>query len=375
MKVTLRTKKLSNGNESIYLDITDKGERRYEYLRLYLVPEVDATAKRLNANAMKKANEIRNKFILGQNKPKAKGKDSDSIAITLMEWYDEYERHMLQDRNISVAVKDHLHLLRPILEGFLKEKRLKYIKLKAFGRKEVLGFINYMKDWKAEKREKLSQGTMVTYQQRFIALFNAAIEEGLIDRNPFNLIDDKERIQKYIANKEALTMDEVEKFANVTPGKEEDAEVQRAFLFGCLTGLRLSDIRDLEWKDIKLFDDYSAIIKEQVKTGIMVNVPICETAKQYMPEMGEDKNVFHLPKKTGTRLGLIRLVKASGIEKDVTFHTSRHTFASLTFAATSDIATTSRLLGHTSVATTELYADVAMDAKVTAISKLTGLFD
>ena len=52
MKVTLRTKKLSNGNESIYLDITDNGERRYEYLRLYLVPEVDATAKRLNANAM-----------------------------------------------------------------------------------------------------------------------------------------------------------------------------------------------------------------------------------------------------------------------------------------------------------------------------------
>ena len=124
-----------------------------------------------------------------------------------------------------------------------------------------------------------------------------------------------------------------------------------------------------------MFDDYSAIIKEQVKTGIMVNVPICETAKHYMPEKQDDNKVFHLPEKTGTRLGLIRLVKASGIEKDVTFHTSRHTFASLTFAATSDIATTSRLLGHTSVATTELYADVAMDAKVTAISKLTGLFD
>lgn len=169
-------------------------------------------------------------------------------------------------------------------------------------------------------------------------------------------------------------MDEVEKFANVIPGKEEDAEVQRAFLFGCLTGLRLSDIRDLKWTDIKELDDHTAIIKQQVKTGIMVNVPICETAKQYMPEKGDDKNVFHLPERTGTRLGLIRLVKASGIEKDVTFHTSRHTFASLTFAATSDIATTSRLLGHTSVATTECYADVAMDAKIEAISKFSGLF-
>ena len=55
MKVTLRTKPLSNGSKSIYLDIYENGKRKYEYLRLYLIPELDERAKRINANALKKA--------------------------------------------------------------------------------------------------------------------------------------------------------------------------------------------------------------------------------------------------------------------------------------------------------------------------------
>ena len=69
-----------------------------------------------------------------------------------------------------------------------------------------------------------------------------------------------------------------------------------------------------------------------------------------------------------------RIIEASGIDKPVTFHTSRHTFATLTFASGSDLATVSRLLGHTSVATTEIYADVLMDSKVKAINSISDMF-
>jgi len=164
------------------------------------------------------------------------------------------------------------------------------------------------------------------------------------------------------------------KFANVTPCKSEDAEVQRAFLFACLTGLRLSDIRDLEWNDIKYFDNHKAIIKDQVKTGVLINVPLCQTSLQYLPERVGDNMVFHLPPRTGTQLGLKRLIEATDIEKHVTFHTSRHTFASLSYEAGTDLKTVSQLLGHTSVVTTELYTDVQMSAKVDAISRMKGLF-
>lgn len=371
MKVTIRTKKLSNDNQSIYLDIYDNGKRRYEYLGLYLVPEKDDHAKRINTNAMAKAQEMRSKYVLG----KYQHKETCTKSMTLMDWYDEYTRHMTEDRDVSKSVIDQIHLLRKVLEGFLKKQRMKRITLTDFGRKEVLAFLMYMRNWKAEKRKHLSQGTMVTYQQRLIAVFNAAVSEGYLECNPFNRIEKKERIGKYIADKQALTIDEVEKLTSVMPCKPEDAEVQRAFLFACLTGLRLSDIIDLKWTDIKEIDGRSIIIREQIKTGVLVNVPICETAKQYLPQKREVTHVFHLPGRTGLRLGLLRLVAAAGIEKAVTFHTSRHTFASLTFAATSDIATTSRLLGHTSVINTEVYAEVPMDARLDAINKMSGLFD
>ena len=93
MKVTLRTKPLSNGTQSLYLDVYDKGKRKYEYLKLYLVPEVDANAKRENANAMKRANELKAQYVLGKYKPEIhQGK-----CPTLMDWLDTYYIYTPQD--------------------------------------------------------------------------------------------------------------------------------------------------------------------------------------------------------------------------------------------------------------------------------------
>ena len=370
MKVTLRTKPLSNGSKSIYLDIYENGKRKYEYLHLYLVPEVDEKTKRINANAMKKAEEIKALYVLGKHKLKEKS----STSLTLIEWFDQYEKQMREVRNVSKAVKGLIHLLRPILEGYLTKSRKKNIKIDEFGRNEVLGFLTYMRNWKAEKRVKLSQGTMATYQQRLIAVFNAAIKEGYITTNPFELIENHERIQKGRPKSISLSIDEIEKISHIVPGKEEDAQVQRAFLFGCFTGMRISDIKDLLWSDIKVIDGKKVIIKKQVKTDLLVTVPLCEKALNYLPSKREDEYVFHLPQMTGLQLGLHRIIKASGIEKPITFHTSRHTFATLTFASGSDLVTVSRLLGHTCVSTTEIYADVMMDSKVKAIQSISDIF-
>jgi integrase len=215
---------------------------------------------------------------------------------------------------------------------------------------------------------------MVAYQQRFVAVFNAAITEGHIKVNPFDLIKKNERIAKVRSTKDSLTMDEVERIADVVPVKKEDAEVQRAFLFACFAGIRISDIRELKWTDIKEMGEYKAIVKIQVKTDELVTVPLCKKAMEYLPDQREDEYVFHLPLKTGLRLGLKRIIDAAGIDSPTTFHTSRHTFATLTFASGSDLATVSRLLGHSSVATTEIYADVLMESKVKAMKGISDLF-
>ena len=63
MTITLRERQLESGNKTLYLDIYDKGERKNLYLDLYLIPEVDNAAKRINAGTMKKAREMRSQFL------------------------------------------------------------------------------------------------------------------------------------------------------------------------------------------------------------------------------------------------------------------------------------------------------------------------
>ena len=68
------------------------------------------------------------------------------------------------------------------------------------------------------------------------------------------------------------------------------------------------------------------------------------------------------------------MAKRAGINIRVSFHTGRHSFATLTLAATNDIATVSELLGHSSVATTQIYAEVLMEDKIAAVNKLNSIF-
>lgn len=68
------------------------------------------------------------------------------------------------------------------------------------------------------------------------------------------------------------------------------------------------------------------------------------------------------------------MAKRANIGKTVSFHTSRHTFATMTLTAGGDIYTTSKLLGHSNIHTTEIYADVVMDKKVDAVNLMTGIF-
>src|SRR5574344_3089286 len=103
MKITLRERERANGNKSLYLDIYYEGNRKVEQLGLYLVPEVDAEAKKVNKNAIKRANAIRADYILHPEKinmKKGKKNDVNPSAFpnitTLPDWLVQYSALMLQ---------------------------------------------------------------------------------------------------------------------------------------------------------------------------------------------------------------------------------------------------------------------------------------
>lgn len=205
---------------------------------------------------------------------------------------------------------------------------------------------------------------------------NRAVRDGLLKKNPFYALGKYEVYQQSAPNRMYLTKEEVERFLAVeTDGKE----VQRAFAFACFTGLRKGDIIKLKWGNICTQGDSVYIIIKQQKTVEQIVIPLGKKAQQYMPIKPNGAkltdSVFHLPTNNTIRCSVDWITRKAGITKDICFHTSRHTFATLTLLACKDIQMVSQLLGHKSVLTTQIYAEVQMVSKVEAVNTLNGNFD
>ena len=110
-----------------------------------------------------------------------------------------------------------------------------------------------------------------------------AVRDGLIEQNPFLLLEAKEKPQKRVAEREFLTIEEIKKVMN-TPCRYE--LVKKAFLFSCFTGLRYSDMKALNWSEIhKAADGKTEYIDHiQVKTKDRVTIPLSEETKKWMPK-------------------------------------------------------------------------------------------
>lgn len=158
-----------------------------------------------------------------------------------------------------------------------------------------------------------------------------AVREGIIDSNPFALLDKKDKPQKRIAEKEFLTIEEIQKTID-TPCRYEI--VKKAFLFCCFTGLRYSDMKCLKWSEIRTAPDgISQYIDHiQVKTKDRVTIPVSDETRRWMPERIEGVDtIFHELKITQetARVVLTEWMKDAGIAKHITFHCSRHTAATI----------------------------------------------
>ena len=113
------------------------------------------------------------------------------------------------------------------------------------------------------------------------------------------------------------------------------------------------------------------------KTQKTLYLPLSNEALKWMPERGEAKDtdkVFHLPNQTYINMVLKVWAANSGIAKTVTFHTARHTFATMMLTLGADIYTTSKLLGHTQVKTTQIYAKIVDKKKDEAVNLTDGIF-
>ena len=209
------------------------------------------------------------------------------------------------------------------------------------------------------KAGTLSQNTASTY----FSIFKAALKQAFIDGYlTVDLSAKIKGIQDQESRREYLSIDELNTLA-VTPCERD--VLKRAALFSALTGLRHCDIQKLRWQEINTDGNQAKLHFTQQKTKGVEYTPISEQALQLCGEPGTPEQfVFEdLPDPSWISRPLKQWVEAAGIKKKITFHCFRHTFATLQLSNGTDIYTVSKMLGHTNVKTTQIYAKVVDEKK------------
>ena len=346
--VRIREKRLNDGNVSLYLDMYYRGVRKKEGLKLYLVPETDAAAKLQNRNTRKLAEQIKAQRILDiQEKGLVNWEDVKKARMTLSAWVAKYTAEenglssasMRSKRNAQARVEEYLlYIGKPSLA--LKEVDKDFCK----------GFIAFLK--------------------------TCTFNQGLIDRNPFKLLETKEKPQKLNAMREFLTIEELRALIAI-PCRYDI--VKKAFLFSCFTGLRYSDMKALKWSEIHKATDGKTLYIEhqQVKTKNTVTIPLSNEALKWMPRKSKDDDrVFHQLRITSTTVEVVlgEWMQEAGIQKHITYHCSRHTAATLLLTLGADLYTVSKILGHRSIRMTEVYAKIVDKKKIETMNLVNNMF-
>jgi site-specific recombinase XerD len=255
--------------------------------------------------------------------------------------------------------KDFLREKYPIYEDSIKPEHLNKEMMKSF--------VEYLQS------RSVGEGAKGVYQ-RFKKVIHYAIEKEIMAKNPCKDVPCK--VDEQILRKDILSLEEIQLLANCHY-QHENPNVRRAFLFCLLCGLRFCDVKDLTFKNV----DYSnRLLKfEQTKTkggsaksGVVI--PLNDGLFALIgnpPENGNrDTLIFPLPSYNSCRKSLTRWVKRAGINKHITWHCARHSFAVNILNNGANIKTVADILGHSGLKHTEKYTRAVDKLKEDAINSL-----
>jgi len=364
MGVHLRKKKIANGKESLYLDFYPaiKGENgkltRREYLLRYIYENAKTPEQKLhNKENMVFAEGLKNrreKEILNEQDGlfNTKNKKRDFI---------EFFQSLCDKRKESEGNYGNWKSALKYLKAFTSEN-CKMGDLTEMFCNDFKEYLLHANRLNTVKGLKLSQNSALSYFNKFRCAINEAFDARLINENPLRHI---KGIKQKESKREFLTQEELQLLAKT----ECDLDaLKKAALFSALTGLRWSDIESLTWGDIQITDGSYFLHIFQKKTDDLIMHPINETSVKMLGERFQpSEKVFEGLKYSDSNNDKIkRWVLRAGINKKITLHNFRHTYATLLLNKGVDIFTVSKMLGHKNITTTMIYAKVLTETKVNA---------
>ena len=358
MQIKVRHKKLRDGRrETVYLDYYDHGRRWLEYLGLYL------TGKKANRDTDKETLKLAEQIAAKRRIELAAEQEGFAVQAKQRADFIDYCRKLGESKrspNTRVVWRNAVGHLETFTRGPIQFGRLNHSLLQSL---------------KEHLLARVSQNSALVYLARIKTACRQAVKDGILSRNPALDVS----IKKHPARRQFLTLEELEKLA-ATPCSNQDTKA--AFLFSAFSGLRYSDVKSLTWGQVKGTNGTSFLEYSQEKTGEPETLPLSAEAAAILegqkdarvsPRIKSHVNgdaVFKLGAQQTIDKAIRRWVKRAGVEKKISFHNARHTFATLSLTNGVDIYTVSKLLGHKSLETTEIYAKVIDEKKRQAVGML-----
>lgn len=271
-------------------------------------------------------------------------KKNRPVNVTFPVFAKEYVTH--SDRREST--KENLYTTITVLQEFRPGLDFKDITY------------TFLKDFEAYLREKGNGvNTVAKHLRQLRTLVNEAINQGYIhaDAYPFR----KYKIKQEKGRHEFLTPDELRKLENLEINDRKLRHVLDAFLFCCYVGLRFSDFCQLTPANFIKVNGKRWLHFKSIKTGIELRLPLHLLFEGKALAILDKYNIAEfasLGSNSEVNKCLAQITMMARIKKHVTYHTARHTCATLLIHQGVPITTVQKLLGHTSVKTTEIYSEI-----------------
>lgn len=370
MGVTLREKKLKNGKISLYLDyypaivnpVTGKKSRR-EFLKLYLY---DKPKGELEKRHNKETKTLANK-IEGERGLQVQNEEYDVFnKVHKAKDFLQYFKDLTQEKCVSLGNYGNWFSAYNHLENFTNGS----CKMGDIDERFCNDFKKYLltaNKVNTKTNKKISNNSAVSYFRKFRSAVKQAFEERYLNNNPLDRVKGIKEVQ---TTRQFLTTEEVSTLAKL---EFEIPISKQAAIFSAMSGLRFGDMKKLIWSDIQYSKDkgWFIYIKNE-KTGSPDFHPLSNQAVQWLGEKGEQKEkVFIGLKYSGhTNKKIQKWVNYAGIDKKISFHNFRHTYATVLLNNGVDIAAVSKLMNHKNIMTTMIYAKVMDKTKIAAANKI-----
>jgi integrase len=300
--------------------------------------------------------------IISPGAIKARYLGEDDQRKTLLELIEYHNANMVSV--LKAGTMKNYYTTEKYLNKFLTQKpRVNDIYLKQLNYRFILDFEQFLRNYKPKKgRRTLTNNGVMKHLERFKKMINLAVKLEWLVKNPFSQFQLK--FDKY--DRQYLSERELKHIENTYFKSERLERVKDIFIFSCYTGLSYIDVKLLTLHQIvRGIDNNYWIYTKREKTNEVVKIPVLPKALviidkyKVISKKIDSELLLPLYSNQKTNSYLKEIAKQCGIPKNITFHVARHTFATTVLLSNGvPIETVSKLLGHTKLSTTQIYARV-----------------